>query len=239
MGDFDTALQEDDKIVALRSDDWFAHFSRGGVYYLLGRYDEARPDLEQAIALGPDVNFPYIPAALIALREARFVDAKNLVNLTLKTFPDPTLSTRLMHAIYGEQANFVLLPMFSAASYLVLGQYDTAVTYSQEALALDDQLSDIYLVQGLAYCTLGDLAAAEQAYTRGIGVDPAFTMLYALRSEVRARQGDVSGSLQDSLAVQHSDQAEAYALLLAAGVAGEWSCEKMFSYDYSQLETNP
>ncbi len=239
MGDFDTALQEDDRIVALRSDDWFAHFSRGGVYYLLGRYDEARPDLEQAIALGPDVNFPYIPAALIALREARFVDAKNLVNLTLKTFPDPTLSTRLMHAIYGEQANFVLLPMFSAASYLVLGQYDTAVTYSQEALALDDQLSDIYLVQGLAYCTLGDLAAAEQAYTRGIGVDPAFTMLYALRSEVRARQGDVSGSLQDSLAVQHSDQAEAYAPLLAAGVAGEWSCEKMFSYDYSQLETNP
>ena len=38
-----------------------------------------------------------------------------------------------------------------------------------------------------------ELADAEQAYTDGIAADPTFTMLYALRSEVRARQGDVPG----------------------------------------------
>jgi serine/threonine protein kinase/tetratricopeptide (TPR) repeat protein len=239
INDLDTALQEDDKIVALRPDDWFAYFSRGGVNHLLGRYDDAWPDLEQAIALGPDVNFPYIPAALIALRQGRFADAQDLVNLTLKTFPDPSLSARLIHAIYGERANFVLVPMLSAASYLVLGQYDAAVTDSQRALAMDDQDSDVYLVEGLAYCNLGDLADAEQAYTRGIDADPTFTMLYALRAEVRARQGDVPGSLHDSLAVQQSDQADVYAPLMAAGVAGDWTCEKMFSFDYSQLGTEP
>jgi serine/threonine protein kinase/tetratricopeptide (TPR) repeat protein len=237
--DFAKALQEDDQIVALRPDDWFAYFSRGSLNYLLGDYDAARPDLEQAITLGPDVNFPYIPAALIALRDGRFADAQNLIDLTLKTFPDPSLSTRLMYAIYGEQANFVLLPMFSAASYLVLGQYDTAVTDSQRALALDGQRSDAYLVEGLAYCNLGDLAGAEQAYMGGIDADATFTMLYALRSEVRARQGDAAGSLQDMQMVQQSDQAAVYAPLMAVGVAGDWSCEKMFSFDYSQLETRP
>ena len=75
-GAYDDAIADFTRIINARPNDWFPPTFRGGLYYLKGDYAEAKTDLERAIALHPNANFPYPIATLIALREGRISDAR-------------------------------------------------------------------------------------------------------------------------------------------------------------------
>jgi tetratricopeptide (TPR) repeat protein len=173
-------------------------------------------------------------ANMIALHEGRLTDLQNYLGTTLSEFPDPTFSNRLIVAIYGEQVPHIFVPMFSAAGSVVLGQYEQVIADTQAALAINDQLPDMYLLQGLAYCNLRDYPASEEAYTHGIEIAPDFVALHALRAEVRIRQGDPLGSAEDIAFIMQSDQADMFAPVLADASAGQWNCEQFFDYDYGK-----
>ena len=68
----------------------FRRHYRGALYYLIGDYAAAEADLERSIALHPNTNFPYPFATLIALREGRISDARQLMQTALTEFPDPS-----------------------------------------------------------------------------------------------------------------------------------------------------
>ena len=89
----------------------------------------------------------------------------------------------------------------------------------------------------MSYCNLRDYPAAEAAYTQGITIDPGYAALYALRSEVRLRQGDRRGALEDGVKVRQSALSNSFGPMMEAGLRGDWTCETFFTYDYSTLGT--
>ncbi len=241
------AIQYYTRIIAQRPTDWFPVSFRGALYYLSGQYDLARADLEQAIALGPNANFPYVFAALLALREGRIGDAAVQYHLILTRFPDPTLIMRLLEATFGRQEGNVLGPLLAASVNLALGQYAEVVAQTNNGLEIYARLTremgasargrspyaarmaDLFVLQGLAQCNLGDPVAAEDAYGQAITLEPGFIFARFGRGEVRLLQGDAAGAAADFEAVLRSRLNNAFALLIEQTQAGTLSCETLLT----------
>ncbi|MFC1959925.1 protein kinase [Chloroflexota bacterium] len=223
------ALDYYDQIIEMRPDDWFPYTFRGALHYLLGHYEEARTDLEHSVSLGPNTNFPYPMLAMLALREGKVDEAQAQIATVLRDFPDPTFGTRVVEALFGPDTEIILAPIFSAFGNMVLERHSDVIDDVAAALAIDDQLSDLYLMQGFAYCNEQDYEAAEAAYTQGIAIDPDFIVLYVLRAEVRLRQQKMFDALADVMFVQQSDLADAFADLIDGARTGDITCENFFS----------
>jgi tetratricopeptide (TPR) repeat protein len=196
-GGYDTAISFYTHIVDARPDDWFPPNYRGGLHYLKGDYAQAKADLDRSLALHPTANFPYPIATMIALREGRIGDARTLMQTVLTEFPDPSEANRIIAALYGDQNALIWGPIFSAFTNQVIGQYENVVRDTEAALALNNQLSDLYLIQGFAYCNLRRYPEAETAYTQGLDIEPNYPLLHLLRAEVRRNQNNLIGALAD------------------------------------------
>ncbi len=216
--DLDAAIEEYNKVVALRPDDWFSLTFRGVTYYAKGDYEKAKADLDRAMALGPEANWPYIYAALLALREGRVKDAQNYADIVVTQFPDPTLANRGIVGFYGSAASNFIGLTFSAAGNMLLGRYSEVLPDVEAALAIDDRVADLYMIQGFAYCNLENFDAAAESYSRAILLDPNFALLYLLRAEARYQIERPVLALQDlNRAGEFELGAEYEALIEAAG----------------------
>jgi Flp pilus assembly protein TadD len=215
-----------------KPDDWLMLSVRGVSYYMLGDLEAAQADYNAAMALQPQANFPYTYAMLIAIREGRIEDVNDLLTIALTEFPDPTLGNRIVEIFSGagERGNFFGL-VVAAFGNLTLGQYNEAIQNVESALAIQADLPELYMMQGLAYCLSGDNAAAESAYSNGIELDPDFTVLYLLRGDVRSRQNDLAGALTDLSAAQATTQWAGFESYVEAAMSGGDSalgCESFF-----------
>ncbi|MBK8020272.1 MAG: protein kinase [Chloroflexi bacterium] len=195
--DYAAAILAYDRIVAGRPDDWFPLNYRGALHYLMADYEAARRDLEASIAMGPNTNFPYPFATLIALRDGRIGDARGLMRTVLREFPDPSFANRTLEALYGEDDFIIWGPFFAAYTNLILGQYDQVIADVQQALTLRSDLADLFLIEGLAYCALQQYPLADIAYTQGLEIEPQHPMLLLLRSESRGAQGQAEAAQAD------------------------------------------
>ncbi len=225
-GDLAAAVAEYDQVVALRPDDWFGHTYRGALHYLGGDEARAREDLERAIALGPDANYPYALAALIALREGRLPEAAALSETILRRYPDPALGNLLLRGTFGAGgAANPLGPLLSSFTGLVLGQHDLAAAEADALRAALPGLPDAYLLRGLADCNLGRHAEAEAAYSEGLVRVPSDGLLHLLRADARRRQGDAAGLEEDIRALAGTPLAP-YA---EEARTGQLACETLLS----------
>ncbi len=195
--DYDSAIADYSHIIDARPNDWFPAMYRGALYYLKSDYGQAKTDLDRSISLHPNTNFPFPLATMIALRQGRISDARQLMHTVLTQFPDPSFANRIIQALYGEQNHLIWGPLFSGFTNLVIGQYQSVVSDTQAVLAINDQLADVYLMQGFADCNLHQYPEAEAAYTSGLAIDPHYPLLYALRAEVRRDQGNLVNALSD------------------------------------------
>ena len=228
-GNYTDTLHAFDAIVERRPNDWFPATFRGAMRYMGGQIGPAKADLEHAVALGPDANFPYVFLTLIALREGRVDDARALTQTILRAFPDPSYAARILTAFYGPNVPNMFGPTFAAFGNLTLGQYESAATNAQAAIAQNPQLADLYFMQGFAACNLHRNEEAEVAYSRGLELAPDFALLHLLRAEVRLKQGNSDGALEDLGAAQQSPQAPLLAPLIAAAQEGKGGCETFLS----------
>lgn len=229
--DLDEAVRQYGLVVEKSPDYWLSYYNLGIGYYFQRDYDAAREAFEKSIELQPSANFPYGFAVLIALREGRIEDAQRLIDDALNTFPDPEFGNRITEALFGREVPNFLGPATSAFSSMVLKLYPEAIQQASEALTINDQFSDLYLIKGFAYCNLGEYEAAEEAYSEGIILDPDYTMLYLLRADVRFKLGELMGNLEDVNHVRNSDLAESFEPVIEAGLAGELSCDNFFDYE--------
>ncbi|MFN8372848.1 MAG: serine/threonine-protein kinase [Anaerolineae bacterium] len=227
--DLDAALQFTTELVTLRPDDWFTHTFRAAAYYQRGEYDLASEDAARAIELGPTANFAFSLAASIAMHRNRVDDARTFASRALTEFPDPTQGNRSVSAVFG--TSLPVIEMSVAFTNMGLGQFDSALQTIDSVLRAGAPTSDVYLMQGLAYCNLHEYDLADEAYTNGIAIDENFWLLYLLRAEVRQKGGNLIGALQDISAVQNGDAGDAYADVIARGLSGEdgLDCESFFS----------
>jgi tetratricopeptide (TPR) repeat protein len=232
------------QLTELRPDDWFVYFMRGiFYYYMMYDLEQARADFEQSIALRPIANLPYVSLTMIALREGRMADAQALLVTILTEYPDPEMTNRALRAVYGGGYDFTGT-FFAASTNYALGQYDNVVaqiqTFTDYIFSLPDsgelidqsliQLSDIYLLQGLAHCNLKSYAAAESAYDKAIAYSKDFDLLYVLRGQMRSRQGKRAAAEEDFAAAREADLGPEFAAWVESGAHMEWTCETMQDY---------
>jgi len=237
-GDLQQAIELLDTLLAQRPDEWWWLTMSGIAHYQLGDIDQARETLRQAIAQEPPANFPYIFAVAIALRDGNLIEATDLLRTVQTRFPDPTFGPRLLRAAYGLQAtDNVYASSVEAFGYFVLRQWDEVVRATGVGLAMENTIPDLYVLQGFAYCNLGDYASAEASYTQLINIAPDYVLPYALRAEVRQKQNNPLGAMADVALVLQSPQAEQFTPLLPVFQSGELSCENFLDYDFTTLAT--
>lgn len=222
-------LAYDERILTLRPDDWYARSARGALHYFLGQPDAARADLEAAIALEPNANFPYVYAALVAVHDGRFDDAANYVQIILEEFPDPNLYSRIVGTAVGGHDDFG--PLVTVLVNVALGRYEQAIEAAKEGHERIGPVPDLFGLQGMAYCNLGNNRGAEAAYSTAIDVnrrtggDPLW-FLHLLRGDARLKLRDPDGAQDDFAIVRESrpDLEE----LIASFEEGETDCTNLF-----------
>jgi tetratricopeptide (TPR) repeat protein len=216
------------KVIEKRPD-WFSYNMRGYFYFVAKEYELARIDIEKSIELGPEAEYPYMWATLIALRQGRMEDVSELQTSLLSEQPDPAFVERFMTALYGEKHAIFLGNSMAAMGHLSLGQYNIVIQNTDNVLSVVPAYPEMYLVKGLSYCNLNNFATAEAAYSQGLAIDPSFTVLYLLRAEVRSKLGDMAGAGEDLVVVQQSDLAENLNSYLVAAESGEFSCKQLIT----------
>ena len=232
------------QLALLRPTDWFPPSFGAYADYFLKDFEATHTNLDLAFSLNPQANFPYIIATTLALREGQLTEAQRLFKEVFERFPDPTLSSRIFLSLYGQ--NNAITSAAEAFGAATLRQWRQVINAVGAGTTLDNDfydvyLPDVFLLEGIAYCNLGDYAAAEISYTRLIDHAPDYIMGYALRGEVRREQGDLIGAAQDGLTVTQSDQAALYAPYMGAFLSGEINCTNFLDVDLSvyNSETTP
>jgi serine/threonine-protein kinase len=227
-GNWAQALEAFNSIVEQRPDEWFPLNYRAALRYLLSDFEGAQADYERVFTLNPDANFPYLVAAVLAVRQGRITDARGYINTILTRFPDPAFANRVVQVLYGDTPS-IFGTSFLAFGSLLLGQFDQTIQYAQAAQQIAPNFGDLYLLEGLAYCNLDQYEESEAAYTRAIEVDPEFSILYGLRAQVRQALGDMMGALNDFSVVSQVDLGEEFETLLAEASSGEIDCKNFFA----------
>lgn len=214
-GDLDTAIEKWDRLASLAPEVWFFPHMRGGMYYFKGDRASAKKDIDVAIALKPDVSWPYIFAAMLALHDGRIEDAQNYVNILDRDFRDLTLEQQVVTAWnIGPSGDLIKAPV-SAFLYLLSGQNSKAIAIIESALALNHQLTDLHFLRGLGYCRMGEYAIAAQAYSDGLALEPDFALLHLLRYDAYMALGEEDEALEDIAALQTDAQWQIWQSVLA------------------------
>jgi tetratricopeptide (TPR) repeat protein len=218
------------RIIQKQPDDWLAYNQRGYLYLREQKYDEARADIERAIALGPEAEWPYMWATMIALRQGRLMDVPAyLGNIMTNPSKNPAFVQRLITTVYGGKNARLLGASMAAIENLAFGQYGASLQNADSALQVLPDYAEMYLLKGLSYCNLDNYPKAEEAYSKGLEVDPTFTMLHFLRAAVRARQGNSTGSDQDLTVVENSGIGKNLQPYFEAVQNGQFSCKQITS----------
>lgn len=251
-GRYDEAVSLISLMVDARPDDWYPLNFRAAAYYLDGQYDLAWADYERALALEPQANFPYIPAAFILLRQGRVLESAQLIDTVIVRFPDTTFSMRMLASTFGSTSGEVAVfgPAFSAFTNLILRRYDLAIADVDAALLINPNLADLHLARGYAYCNLAYLerergeteaAAANfqqsiDGYSAGITLEPDYAVLHLLRAEVYRASGQVLPGVQDMATVSQLNVSAELATLAGFGVREEIGCRNFYD-DAARLLT--
>ncbi len=236
MADDASVLDLFNRVIAQRPDDWFPYFFRGSIYYevsgeIPNAYELAKADLDMAIALKPGASFPYVFSALLALHEGRIADAGQMIHIVLTEFPDPDFMKRLIVATFGDRTLTPYTLTLAAFTNLTLGQYKPVIEDASVGIENFPEVSDSYLMQGIAYCGLGDFAAAETSFSGGLEALPEFVLLDLLRADARLQQGDESGAAEDFQVIQDSALSAEFAPLVRAVKDRTLTCANLFSPD--------
>jgi serine/threonine protein kinase/tetratricopeptide (TPR) repeat protein len=230
------------RVIAQRPDDWFPYFFRGSIYYesfgaTPEAYALAKADLDMSISLKPGASFPYVFSALLALHEGRIADAGQMIHIVLTEFPDPDFMKRLIVTTFGDQTLSPYTLTLAAFTNLTLGQYTPVIEDASAGIEHFPDVGDSYLMQGVAYCSLGDFAAAETSFSGGLAAQPDFVLLYLLRADARLQQANDSGAAEDFQAVADSALAAEFAPLVQDVQSRTLTCANLFSPDNPVFNT--
>jgi tetratricopeptide (TPR) repeat protein len=231
QGDLAGGIAALTQAIALDPQEWLFYAVRGSYFYLDGDLAAAEADFRAAIERDPQANFPYVLLMNSSIQSGDIGEVQTLMATILEKFPDPTLGNRIILTA-GNQPEFggYYSLTLSAFNNLVLRQYGASLQDVQAALEIQPDSPDLHLFEGVVQCALGDLAAAEAAYSRGLEYKPDMTVLYLLRADVRNRLGDGAGGLEDFIAARQTTAWPNFEALVNEALAGGegLGCESFF-----------
>lgn len=219
-----------DELATLRPDDWFVFSFKGTISYVLGDLPSADVDIQQSLDLNPEANFPYPFAFGIAIRQGRLDDAQGYMDDVLERFPDPHYAYDILDASFGieEGTDNPFTMILDAFGNFALRQWQQVIEVGEQARNTDRllPLSDIHMMEGVAYCNLAEpnWEAAQQAYTDAYDRDPEFAFTLLLRAETHLALDNPRGALGDIQMVISHRQAGRYLPYMRAFREGDIHC---------------
>jgi tetratricopeptide (TPR) repeat protein len=183
------ALAALENVGEAEADSGFLNY-RAGLLLLVGRLDEAKPDLERALRLSPNSADAYALLAVIAVvdndKDKALELASKAVGLDLKS------PAALVALSYAQQAHFKIEQALASVQKAIdldapnalawarlaelemsQGRLDRAVAAAQKAVTLNPSLARAQSVLGFTHLTRIDAKAATEAFSRAIALDQA------------------------------------------------------------------
>jgi tetratricopeptide (TPR) repeat protein len=210
-GNFAEAIARLD--LSVPADDPRVQAFRAGMLLAVGRYDQARASIDEALRLDANDSTAYALRAIAALvRDGSASEALGFASKAVEL--DPASASAAIALSYAEQAVFRIdralkaiqaIPPDSrtAASwarlaelYLSTGEIDAAESAANRAIELDASVSKAYSIQGYAYLLGIHLRAATTAFEQAIARDQADPYARLGLGLTRIRSGDLEGGRQ-------------------------------------------
>lgn len=179
---FDRAIEDFDKVLALKPDNVDALIARGDAFSNIGDAGRAIIDLNRAVALAPDGPTPYLFRGLAEARRDNRPAARQNYRAALTIDP-----------------HFAEAWVNLAALDALEGKHEAAVRELDQAVAIDAHNPLAYYNRGYAHFALRQYDQAIADYSAAIVLDPRFGVAYNNRALVRAILGsDLVKALADS-----------------------------------------
>ena len=190
------------------------HVYRAALLLQVGRFDEAKPDIAQALKLEPSNSNAHALLAMVAVVENDKSGALALARQSVRE--DARSSAALISLSYAEQASFELeaarvhaieatqLEPANALAHarraeleLSLGRLAEAVAAAQEAVRLHPGLARTQSILGFADLSRTDTRSARASFGRAIELDSADPLPRLGLGLARIREGDLGGGRED------------------------------------------
>lgn len=232
--DYEGTLEFYLQILDVRPDDWFAWNYTGALYFYLGAYDQARIQYAEAFRLGNLEPYPYPYLIMIELRDGNLGASQALLQELLNDYPDPFLGSRVNVAVFGDDRNRQnpVGPFYLAFGNLSLGQFEAALQSINEAIRIDPNIPEHYILQGFALCNLGQLEEAAAAYTEAITRDPENLYAYFLRADTYNQLGRSDELAQDISIILSMENGQQLLPYIEAGYDGTLTCRNGLNLEF-------
>lgn len=183
---------------------------RAGLLLLVGRLDEAKPNIDRALALDPRNSDAYSLQAVIAVVENDKDLALNLANKAVEL--DPASPMARIALSYAQQAQFKIEQALATAQKAVdldprnalawarlaelemsTGNLDRALDAANQAAGLNPEVAKTQTVLGFAHLARFDARAAKASFEKAIELDEADPLPRLGLGLAKIRDGDLDG----------------------------------------------
>jgi Tfp pilus assembly protein PilF len=180
MGQYNKALEQYDKAIALNPASYETYSIRGYVLFEMGQFDKALEDYDRAIALNPSYFEAYNNRGIAFDEMGQYINA-------MKDFEKAiALNPSHFEAYY----NF-------GTTYGKTSQFDKAVEAFNRAIALNPNYAYAYGGRGLAYSHLGQYESALNDLHRALALDYNYAKAYVDRGNLYIKTGNKELAVTD------------------------------------------
>jgi tetratricopeptide (TPR) repeat protein len=179
-GDYDRAIEDYTKAIALKPDYAATYNNRGVTYSNKGEYDKAIEDYNKAIELKPDYAYAYNSRGIVYGVKGDYDKAIEDFTKAIELKPD-----------YAEIYNN------RGITYADKGEYGKAIEDYTKAIELKPDYAGVYNNRGNAYYKKGKYDKAIEDYNKAIELKPDFTAVYNNRGNAYYKKGDYDRAIED------------------------------------------
>ncbi|MGH6854589.1 MAG: tetratricopeptide repeat protein [Aestuariivirga sp.] len=179
-GEYDRAIADFDKAIALNPKYAKPYNNRGFAYYDKGEYGRAIADFDKAIALNLKYAKPYYNRGLAYYDKGEYARAIADYDKAI------ALNPKYAKPYYNR-----------GLAYYDKGEYDRAIADYDRAIALNPKYAKAYNNRGIAYSSKGEYDRAIADYDKAIALNPKNAESYVFRSNAHAEKGDFVRAIAD------------------------------------------
>ena len=167
MKQYERAIADYDKAIALEPEDAVAYYNRGVSYLVLEQYERAIEDFDKAISIKQDYVDAYINRGISYFKQGKYECAIEDYDKAIEISPD-------LPEAYNNRG----------ISYFKQGKYECAIEDYDKAIEIMPVYIEAYINRGISYARMEEFARAIDDFTKAIGLQPENSSAYALRSMI-------------------------------------------------------
>jgi tetratricopeptide (TPR) repeat protein len=176
QGQFEKAVKDFRKVVALKPGSYSALFAQGAIYIYEEKHDKAIEELNKAIALDPDEDVAYVGRGYIYIQDKSKDPEKAVADLS-KAIAKGGRWSAIAYTNRG-------------AAFLQEKQYDKAIDDFNKTIELSPRNANAYLGRGFSLANKKQFSRAIEDLNRAIDLNPKKADAYTIRGLVFAQIGN-------------------------------------------------